>query len=78
MLVSSFAREEVIFREGDRGDVLYLVGEGAVKISKRGRGGQEETLGFIEPGNFFGEMSLLDGEPRSATAVAAQPTLLGL
>jgi signal transduction histidine kinase len=78
MLVSSFAREEVIFREGDRGDVLYLVGEGAVKISKRGRGGQEETLGFIEPGNFFGEMSLLDGEPRSATAVAARPTLLGL
>jgi signal transduction histidine kinase len=68
---------EVIFREGDPGDLLYLVGEGSVKISKSGRGGQQETLGFIQPGNFFGEMALLDGEPRSAMATAAEPTLLG-
>jgi signal transduction histidine kinase len=68
---------EVIFREGDPGDLLYLVGEGAVKISKAGRGGQQETLGLIEPGNFFGEMALLDGQPRSAMATATEPTLLG-
>ena len=68
---------EVIFREGDPGDLLYLVGEGAVKISKSGRGGQQETLGVIERGNFFGEMALLDGEPRSAMATATDPTLLG-
>ena len=68
---------EVIFREGDPGDVMYLVGKGSVKISKCGRGGQQETLGFIEPGNFFGEMALLDGEPRSAMATAAESTLLG-
>jgi signal transduction histidine kinase len=68
---------EVIFREGDPGDLLYLVGEGSVKISKSGRGGQQETLGFIQSGNFFGEMALLDGEPRSAMATAAEPTLLG-
>ena len=68
---------EVIFREGDAGDLLYLVGEGAVKISKSGRGGQQETLGLIEPGNFFGEMALLDGQPRSAMATATEPTLLG-
>jgi signal transduction histidine kinase len=68
---------EVIFREGDPGDLLYLVGEGGVKISKSGRGGQQETLGFIEPGNFFGEMALLDGQPRSAMATATEPTLLG-
>jgi signal transduction histidine kinase len=68
---------DVIFREGDPGDVLYLVGEGAVKISKSGRGGQQETLGLIEPGNFFGEMALLDGQPRSAMATATEPTLLG-
>ncbi len=68
---------EVIFREGDRGDSLYLVGEGSVKISKRGRGGEQETLAFINSGNFFGEMSLLDGEPRSAMATAAESTLLG-
>ena len=68
---------EVIFREGDPGDVLYLVGEGSVKISKLGRGGKQETLGFIQPGNFFGEMALLDGQPRSAMATAAESTLLG-
>jgi signal transduction histidine kinase len=68
---------EVIFREGDPGDLLYLVGEGSVKISKSGREGQQETLGFVQSGNFFGEMGLLDGEPRSAMATAAEPTLLG-
>jgi signal transduction histidine kinase len=68
---------EVVFREGDPGDVMYLVGKGSVKISKSGRGGQQETLGFIEPGNFFGEMALLDGEPRSAMATAVESTLLG-
>jgi signal transduction histidine kinase len=68
---------EVVFREGDPGNLLYLVGEGSVKISKSGRGGQQETLGFIQSGNFFGEMGLLDGEPHSARATAAEPTLLG-
>lgn len=68
---------EVIFREGDPGDYLYLVGEGSVKISKSGRGGQQETLGLIKSGNFFGEMALLDKAPRSAMATAAEPTLLG-
>jgi len=68
---------QVIFREGDPGNALYLVGEGSVKISKSGRGGQQETLGFIEHGNFFGEMALLDGQPRSAMATAHEPTLLG-
>src|SRR3984893_19369554 len=68
---------DVIFREGDPGDLLYLVGKGSVKISKSGRGGQQETLGFIQSGNFFGEMALLDGEPRSAMATAVEPTVLG-
>jgi signal transduction histidine kinase len=68
---------EIIFREGDPGNLLYLVGEGSVKISKSGRGGQQETLGFVQSGNFFGEMALLDGEPHSAMATAAEPTLLG-
>ena len=70
------ASGDVIFDEGDAGDSLYLVGQGSVKISKTGRGGEQETLGFIQSGNFFGEMSLLDGQPRSAKATAAGPTLL--
>ena len=72
-----FSPGEVIFKEGDLGDSLFLVGEGSVKISKRGRGGEQETLGFIQPGNFFGEMALLDGEPRSAMATATEATILG-
>ncbi|MGB8167011.1 MAG: ATP-binding protein [Chthoniobacteraceae bacterium] len=72
-----FAKDEVIFKEGEPGDCLYLVVDGAVRISKSGRGGHQETLGFILPGNFFGEMALIDGEPRSAQATAAEGTLLG-
>jgi signal transduction histidine kinase len=68
---------EVIFREGDAGGVLYLVGEGSVKISKSGRGGEQETLSYIQRGSFFGEMSLLDGQPRSAMACAMGETVLG-
>jgi len=68
---------KVIFHEGDEGDQLYLVGEGSVKISKSGRGGEQETLSYIKPGNFFGEMALLDGQPRSAMATAVEETLLG-
>lgn len=67
---------EVIFQEGDPGDSLYLVGEGSIKISKNGRGGNQETLGFIEPGNFFGEMALFDKQPRSAKATAASTALV--
>lgn len=68
---------DVIFQEGDMGESMFLVGEGRVRISKMGRGCQQETLGFIEPGSFFGEMALLDGEPRSAQATAVEPTVLG-
>jgi len=75
--VVQLAEGEVIFREGDPGDLLYLVGEGSVRISKSGRGGEQETLGVIQPGNFFGEMALLDGQPRSAMAAAVGDTLLG-
>jgi signal transduction histidine kinase len=72
-----FDADDVIFHEGDAGDCLYLVVEGSVRISKAGRGGKQETLGFIQPGNFFGEMSLIDGQPRSANATAAEATVLG-
>ena len=72
-----FDADDTIFHEGEPGDCLYLVCEGSVRISKAGRGGQQETLGFIQPGNFFGEMALIDGQPRSAQAAAAERTVLG-
>lgn len=76
MKTTRYKEGDVIFEEGDPGDSLYLVGEGSIKISKSGRGGNQETLGFIESGNFFGEMALFDGQPRSAKATAASPSLL--
>ena len=76
MQLLHFETDETVFNEGDEGDSLYLVGSGSVRISKRGRAGEQETLGTIEAGDFFGEMALLDGQPRSAMAVAAEPTLL--
>ena len=72
-----FEDGEVVFQEGDTGDCLYLLCQGSVRISKLGRGGRQETLGFIEAGQFFGEMSLVDGQPRSAQVTAtAHPTVL--
>ncbi len=58
-----------IFSEGEPGDKFYLILEGAVRISRFVPGMGEEALAVVRPGNFFGEMSLIDEAPRSATAV---------
>jgi len=60
-----------IIREGEHGDCLYVIVEGEVKIVH-----DEEELASLGPENYFGEMSILDNEPRSATAVAATDGLL--
>src|ERR1039457_5919439 len=70
-------KDDVIYREGDRGDFLYLVGEGVVKISQLDRLGHAETIGYVESGNFFGGRALLETKPHSAMATAAEPALLG-
>jgi CRP-like cAMP-binding protein len=59
-----------IFRQGDRGHYLCLLVEGRVEIVKEDSAGGKKTLATIGPGKTFGEMSLIDGEPRSATALA--------
>ncbi len=65
-----FRDGEVIFREGDPGDKMYVVLEGRVMISKSIPGAGEEALAFLERGDYFGEMALIDQQPRSATAKA--------
>ncbi len=59
-----------LFHEGDEGQEMYVVLEGKVMISKFIPGGGEEALAILDRGDFFGEMSLIDGEPRSADAKA--------
>ena len=61
---------EVLFREGQEGDRMYVVLEGRVMISKQIAGAGEEALAFLERGDFFGEMALIDRQPRSADATA--------
>lgn len=63
-------KNQPIFLQGDPGDEMYLVLEGRIKICCESLSGREITLTFLKDGGFFGEMALLDGEPRSATAVA--------
>jgi CRP-like cAMP-binding protein len=62
-----FSTGTVLFREGDRGEEMYILQSGKVKISKKIRG-VEKTLATLEKGEFFGEMAILNDKPRSASA----------
>ncbi|MCP4900282.1 MAG: cyclic nucleotide-binding domain-containing protein [bacterium] len=69
-LRTHFAKDAVIFGEGDLGLAMYVIESGEVEIRKV-LGGEEKTLALLEKGDFFGEMCMLEDEtPRSATAVA--------
>jgi CRP/FNR family transcriptional regulator, cyclic AMP receptor protein len=68
----------VIFMRGDPGDSLCGVVTGRVRISTSRAGGKEAVLNIIEPGETFGEIALLDGMPRTATATAMEPTELSV
>jgi len=69
--------DHIIFAEDDPGHELYLIGKGSVKISKRGRGGQQETLTYLLENDYFGEMALVDRGVRSAQASTVGETMLG-
>ena len=64
--IRSFKQGETIFKQGDTADCMFAVVEGAVEIELRGT-----VVERIAPGGVFGEMALIDGQPRSATALAA-------
>lgn len=66
---------ETLVRQGDTDREMYLVRSGRVEIS-RDLGGRRVVLGEIGPGDFFGEMALLESEPRSADAIALEDTTL--
>src|SRR5262245_10438833 len=74
----SFRQGQVIFREGEEGDTLYVLLEGNVRISKRIQGVGEEALAILEPGSCFGEMAIIDNFPRSADARAHSDCALGV
>lgn len=69
------AENEKICSEGSYGTEMYVIIDGKVKISLR-RKGEDFELTTLEAGEFFGEMCLLEDEPRSADAIAVEPTTL--
>jgi CRP/FNR family cyclic AMP-dependent transcriptional regulator len=70
-----YRRNETIFHQGDRGDSLYVIQSGAVKIVLPDPEGEEGAIiATLGPGDFFGELALLDGEEHSATAIALEPS----
>lgn len=72
-------RGEVLFREGDAGDRLYVVVEGKVKMGRTSQDGRENLLSVLGPSQMFGELSLFDPGPRSTTVTAVTDcTLLAL
>lgn len=72
-------RGEVLFREGQRGDRLYVITAGKIKLGRTSSDGRENLLSIQGPGEMFGELSLFDPGPRTATATAvAESELIGL
>ncbi len=65
---------EIIFREGDRSDTCFIVRTGRVRITRTHSGGRRLTLAELSPGDMFGELSMFDGEGRSATVEALDET----
>lgn len=72
----SFRGGEIVFSQGDPGDALYAVVNGKIRISAGTADGREISLNIMEPGDTFGEIALLDGGTRTATATASLPSEL--
>jgi CRP/FNR family cyclic AMP-dependent transcriptional regulator len=68
--------DETLFLAGDAGDGCYRVDEGLLKVTMVSRGGSERILAFLGTGAIVGELSLIDGLPRSASVVAVRPAAL--
>ena len=72
----SYPKGAVLLREGERGDTFYVIVEGHLTATRRTEEGEERLLSIMHPGNYFGEMALIDDAPRMATVSAATPATL--
>ena len=73
--IRRFRKAETIFHQGDPGDALFIVASGSVKVVLPSDEGAESAIvAILGPGEFFGELAILDGAPHSATIVAIEPT----
>jgi CRP-like cAMP-binding protein len=69
-------KDTVVFFENEEGDSFFIIVDGRIKVTILGDDGREVILSVLSRGDFFGEMALLDNEPRSATAIAVEDTEL--
>ena len=67
-----------VIREGDGGDFMLMLLEGRIEVHKRDRWNTQQLLAAVESGRTLGEMSMIDGEPRFATCVAAEPSVIAV
>ncbi|GMT50156.1 MAG: hypothetical protein IEMM0008_1695 [bacterium] len=71
-----YTKDEIIVEEGAVDKTLYLIYSGSVRVLKKTDMGEEVEIAFITAGNYFGEFSLIDHEPRSASVVAFEDSLV--
>jgi CRP/FNR family transcriptional regulator len=74
MKLERFEPGQVIIAQGDVGQALYIIQSGSVEVRRERPGAEPVVLNTLGPGQFFGEMALLDDYPRSATIIAREPT----
>ena len=72
------AEGQEVIHEGDGGDFMLIVVEGRFEVRKQDRWNTPQRIAVVEPGRSLGEMSMIDGEPRFATCVALEPTLVAV
>ena len=78
MTVYRAAQGVEIIREGEGGDFMLMLLEGRIEVLKRDRWNSPQLLAAVESGRTLGEMSMIDGEPRFATCIAAEPSLIAV
>ena len=71
-----YSKSDIILMEDEVGDTFFIILEGSVKVTRDSEVGREVILAVLSSGNFFGEISLLDGKTRSANAIALEKTSL--
>lgn len=71
-----FKKGRIIVHQDEKGSIFFVMESGLAKVTMTGKEGKEITLSYIKPGEFFGEMALLDGRPRSASVVAVEDSVV--
>lgn len=76
MKLREYDEGDIVITEGEAGSAMYVIASGTVKVFTRGKTGESVHLANLEEGEFFGEISLLTGKPRTATITASEQTKL--